>query len=241
MENYQYLFGNVIKDKGEVTTDFWTTEKILLIKMKDGSYALGVNVDFVLENDMRCYETRRIKLNEDGVPYIVISGEHDFTPDNCDSSIKSFNSSNGYGYNHTVDRAYPILTRDDGMVMEEKSVFAFVGSCVDENVRENFSAYYKSTDLSKKGLARLIQYVEDPANKDKLDERTKKPSSKEKANVQSEIKHTLDLFFEGKASEYKLKEMIRIYGEIEKSNGLIPDGVIDLNLDEITFGKAKGE
>ena len=58
--------------EGSVTTDYWPTDFVKLIPMADGSFALGIDVEFLNDKGDRCRETCRIQVDDKNVPYIEV-------------------------------------------------------------------------------------------------------------------------------------------------------------------------
>ena len=233
MKNTMYNtnnINNILDVQGRVTTDFWPTEQVKLIEMNDGSFALGVNVQYTNKNGDLCYETCRIQLDEDNVPYVELGADQGFSEENCKSKISYIKYTDSTGFNRTVE-GLPIMTLDDGVNVCEKSVFKFVGDSVTEpTIRKYFSGYYREAWLNQKGIELVYKFVTSEENKSILAERVRKPNEVELAGMQKELKDAMDGFLNGVVDEYQLKRMVDAYNLITKSYGMNPEGVIECDL-----------
>ena len=221
--------------KGSVTTDYWPTSFVKLVPMADGTFALGIDVEFLNDKGDNCRETCRIQVDDKNVPYIEVGVDQGFSSETCKTKIDAYDYSNTTGHYHVVE-GYPLLSLDDGVTIPEKSVFKFVGKSHEEpTIRDYFSGYYRTAGFSQKGLAVILKYVEDEKNKAILDERVRKPSQKELDSMQSEIHKAVDGFFEGSVREYAVKDMIEAYDLIVRSNGMNPSSLIICDLADYDY------
>jgi hypothetical protein len=239
IENKQTNIMNLDVTEGFVSADYWPTDRIMLIPMKDGTYALGINVIYPNADGSTNNETLRIMLSEDNIPYVEIGGSPYFTEENCDMDISSFNYSNTNGHHHVVN-GYPLLTLDDGSVKPAQSVFEFIGNSLKEpTIREYFAGYYKTAGFNPKSLAIIEKFINSDENKSVLYERIRRPSKKELKSLQDEIHHTLDEYFAGKVSQYSMKTLLNTYDLISRSNGMNPNSLIKLDLADLEHLLAK--
>jgi len=213
------------------TTDYWPTEQIKVIAMKDGSFVLAIDVRYVNDHGDACSETCRILLDENDVPYIKPDADQGFSKETClDEIDKCEKYINSTGHRCLV-QGRPLMVLEDGMLIGEKSVVKFVGDCAKEpKVRRYFSGYCKSAGLNQTGMMFVSKYIENPENQAVLSERVRKPSEEERVAIQQEINGAMQGFFGGTVNKYDLIKMIEIYNLIEKQNGMNPNGVIEFDI-----------
>ena len=218
--------------QGEVTTSYWPTENVKLIKMKDGTFVLGIDIQYKNQDDSFVRETHRIYLDENNVPYIQVGMGHDFTEENCDFKLQHTDYVNG-GYQHYVE-GYPVMTLDDGVRVKEKSVFSFMGECLKKDkIRDYFGGYYRVAGLNQKGMALVLHFVNDPNNHEKLEQRIKGPTETEVQAMQREVKELLDGFLNGIVRENIVKDKVDMYALLTEGKGMMPDGVILCDLETL--------
>ena len=210
-----------------ISTNWWPTDDIKVIKMKDGTFSLGVDVDYYIAAGVRNTRTCRIFLDENNNPYIYIGENYDFTEENCSEKINLQRYGNG-SVNCCVS-GHPILYPVDGHPVPAKSVFKFSKSTQEEpTVRRYFSAYYRDIVLNQLGLSVILQYIEDPANQQVLAQRLQPASKEELDSLQKQIKTTMERYFKGDAQLYKVEDLLNVYDSVQK--GLSLNGMIELDL-----------
>ena len=85
LNKIESIYELISQSSGELTTDDWgITNQIKLIQMSDGTFALGIDIYFNNSRRYKCRETRRIKVDKNGVPYISLDENKKlFTEKNC--------------------------------------------------------------------------------------------------------------------------------------------------------------
>ena len=240
MKSYEHTEREI--GKGEkVIFESYLSDKVKVIPLKDGTFALSVDVGYI-DGREHSRETCRIKINDEGVPYVLVDGGHDFTEDNCGLPIESFKyRGHQEGYNHTVDGAYPVMTLREGGIVPEKSVFAYRDGGMNENVKKWFTGYYYTAWFNNEAIAELVKYVENPENAEVLRNRLKRPTEQEKSEINDAVRGALEQYMAGKIRDYDIIGIINQYEHFINENGLNPEGVIEIDFDQLVKGKQQGE
>ena len=222
---------------GAVTaTDYWgLTNNIKLIRMKDDSFVLGIDIEYVNSKNNRCVETYPIQVDEKGVPYVEFGEDSRFfTKENCKEDISHANYLDG-SHKHIV-HGFPIHSFEESL-NTTKSVFNFVGSCVNsDNVQKYFSRKYHVVGLSGRGLAILAKYVENPENKEVIEKRLQKPTAKEVLKMQDEINNLLKKFYAGQCGEWEVISKVRQYNTVvNEKYSMKADECIQIDLSKYEY------
>ena len=220
---------------GAVTaTDYWgLTNNIKLIRMKDDSFVLGIDIEYVNSKNNRCVETYPIQVDEKGVPYVEF-GENSrfFTKENCKEDISHANYLDG-SHKHIV-HGFPIHSFEESL-NTTKSVFNFVGSCVNsDNVQKYFSRKYHVVGLSSRGLAILAKFVENPENKSII-EKCLNPSNEYIVGVQDDLKQLFNNYVNGECGEKELMSKIKSYKKLVNKEVKNPSFCISIDLSKYEY------
>ncbi|MBQ8451160.1 MAG: hypothetical protein IJ538_00040 [Clostridia bacterium] len=210
------------------TSDRWNTESVKLIRKKDGTYSLGVDVG----SEKLCFTTE-IKLDENDVPYIT--GAEDYNEANCiDKVLEDGERYFGLAY------GTPLSTIEDGACIKDRSVFGFVGkaSIAGEKVRDYFSGFYHEAFLNKKGLAIILKLIQTPEMKAALDARFAPITEEEKIQLSENLKSNIDRYVTDPKNNHNLDYYIKTDFDLLVGlvNGEIchPDRIIKIDLDEFS-------
>ena len=240
-ELIDFILSDIKSKSGTVSVKYWNTDNVKLICKKDGSYTLGVDVKFTDETGLLHHETREVHLDENNIPYVNVgTGSHDFTDDNCSLDIES-RPIYPSGKYHIVE-APSLYTIDEGMLVPERSVFAFDKKCLDNNnIRKYFSGFYRTAGFNSTGMAIMLKLVQNPEMKKVLDERVKPIPEELMEEKESQIRSMTEMFFAGKISEYELTSIIEFYSELKDPTSLNPNTVITLDLREYEYLLSQGQ
>lgn len=212
-----------------VYVNHWPTERVQVIRMKDGSYALGIDMEYNDGPNRFCRETCRIYLDKYNRPYVKPGEPYDFTPENCMEKIDSFEYSSvgAPGHKQTIDDVNaPLLTLIDGIVVPEKSIFTFPAHTRNEVY---FRRHDRSASLNAKGLSLVLKFVENPENKPVMDKRMKPISNEKLSALKTKMQECFNKFLEGEASISQMKSLMETYKTLTAKNA-INNEPIDLDL-----------
>ena len=240
-EIIELISSDIETRKGTVSAEYWNTDLVKLISKKDGSYTLGVDVRYTDEKGILHHETQEVKLDENNVPFIEVgSTSRSFDESNTSASIES-RPILPAGVYHIVEGP-SLFTIDDGMLVAERSVFAFDKKCLDNsNIRKYFSGFYRTAGFNNNGLAIMLKLVQNPEMKRVLDERVKPIPEDLMTEKEAQIRTMTEMFFAGKLSEYELKSIIEFYSELKDPTSLNPNTVISLDLREYEHLLSQGQ
>ncbi len=207
-----------------LTGECWPTERISVIKMKDGTFTLGYDVYYFDEQGKQSTETCRIRVNKKtNTPYIMVGGEHDFTEENCDEEIRAFEYTNG-GHHHSVENQKPLFTLTDGGSVSEQSVVSFVAKY--SHLQSYFSSYAHHANLNPKGLALMVKFIEDPKNSKLIAERVSSPTKEELSMIETELKAKVDQFLSGEVDAHSLNSLITYIEELKKGKAMSKNPIL---------------
>lgn len=240
-EIIEMISSDIETAKGTVSAEYWNTDNVKLISKKDGSYTLGVDVRYHDENGLLHHETHEIKLDEKNVPYFEVGASaRDFTEENVAASIES-RPILPSGVYHIVEGP-SLFTIDEGMLVAERSVFAFDKKCLDNNnIRKYFSGFYRTAGFNNNGLAIMLKLVQSPEMKKVLDERVKPIPEDLMNEKEAQIRSMTEMFFAGKISEYDLTSIIEFYSELKDPTSLNPNTVLSIDLREYEHLLSQGQ
>ena len=218
------FYNSEINDKA--TSDCWPTNKIQLIKMKNGNFTLGLNLYYRCNNDAY-YNTRQIYLDENNIPYILITTEPDFTPENCENEITNKNFPNmGHQSHENIIEKNNILTLGRNDIVKERSIFRFTNNSINKDYFSEYSKTSECARLNQRGLAIVLKFVEDPKNREILDKRIKMPTSEDFEILDNEMKFYLEQFLSGEISENEMISLINFYTQAKNGNGLMGNEIV---------------
>ena len=229
-EFIDFISGDINSNVGSVSVRYWNTDGVKLISKKDGGYTLGVDVRYHDLGGHLHHETREVKIDKEGIAYFDVDASNpDFTLNNCSAEIESREISPDGKY-HIVEGP-SLFTIDEGMLVPERSVFAFDKKCLDnKNIRKYFSGFYRTAGFNNNGIAMMLKIVQNPEMRKILDERVKPIPEDLMNEKETQIRTMTEMFFNGQISEHELKSIIEFYSELKDPTSLNPNTVINIDL-----------
>ncbi len=194
---------------GMVTNNSWPTDQIFVIRMKDGSFALGANIRYRNEQGSECLETCRIFLDENDVPFVALDIVRDFTPKDCENEIISRRHADG-GIVYVV-KGMPLLTITDGKLNAEQSVFSFTE---ESKTLRYFCSFGNSASFNQFGLSLMVKFVEHPGSKEFINERTSVTTPAELEFLSGEMKVRFHKFLNGKINAEEMAELCKSFEDL---------------------------
>ena len=225
-------------NEGEcITSEYWPSDSVKVIKMKNGDYVLGVDVQYWKNRKYLTFETCRIFLDDKNIPYIQIKNNHDFTKENCASLINFVTYPDGSS--RYIVAGGSLLNIDS----EEKSVFRFSGKMIEEPTirsyisRENLSflSYLGGVELSGKAMAILLKFVESFENRKLIDGRFQNATEEELGDLRRCIEEENVEFFKGGDNREKIYELMNKYHLLNTREGYSVKNIIEIDLTKYEY------
>lgn len=151
----------------KIKSDYWDSSDIFLVKKKDGSYSLAIDVVFDTKIQNRLgtnHGTYELMIDKNNVPY--------FTEDSLCTEDNFYMPE----YGIAPEPRFPICDKDDRITKKSNSIFDYSGKCYDSKnnidaVKYYFSNDYHTTMLRDETVALIYKIVHLPEMKAKIDKR----------------------------------------------------------------------